>query len=191
MSVKRVAKWVGLALAAIVALVVLAAACIAAYCYVTGREIASRRAIHSPDGIDLLERVQIGGIDQWIEIRGQSVKNPILLFIHGGPGSAFMPMSRTFQDPWEKYFTVVQWDQRGAGKTYSSNSKEVQRKTINMARMNADTLEVVNYLRKRFGREKIYVLGNSWGSVLRLYLAHEHPELLYAYIGVGQATDGV
>ena len=188
MSAKRVLKWLGIA---VVTVAVLAVVGLAGYCYVAGRQIASRRAIHSADGIDSLERVPIGGIDQWIEIRGQSVRNPILLFIHGGPGSAFMPMARTFQDPWEKYFTVVQWDQRGAGKTYSSNSKEVQRKTINMARMNADTLEVVNYLRKRFGREKIFVLGHSWGSVLGLYLAHDHPELLYAYIGVGQATDGM
>jgi len=102
-----------------------------------------------------------------------------------------MPVARTFQDPWEKYFTVVQWDQRGAGKTYSSNSKEVQLPTMHIDRMHADTLEMVNYLRKRFGREKIFVLGHSWGSILGLKLAHDHPELLYAYIGVGQATDAV
>ncbi len=100
-----------------------------------------------------------------------------------------MPVARTFQDPWEKSFTVVQWDQRGAGKTYSSNSKDVQRPTMHIDRMHADTLEMVNYLRKRFGREKIFVLGHSWGSILGLKLAHDHPELLYAYIGVGQAID--
>jgi proline iminopeptidase len=159
------------------------------YRYFAQTGIARTRAIHSPDGIDTIERVPIGGIDQWIEIRGESQKNPILLFLHGGPGSAFMPIARTFQDPWEKYFTVVQWDQRGAGKTYTSNSKEVQRATLHIERMQQDTVEMVNYLRKRFGREKVFVLGHSWGSVLGLQLAHDHPELLYAYIGVGQATD--
>ena len=103
------------------------------------------------------------------------MKNPILLFIHGGPGSAFIPLARAFQGPWEKYFTIVQWDQRGAGKTYSSNTKEAQQTSMSIERMNADTLEMVNYLRGRFKREKIFVLGHSWGSVLGLRLAHDHP----------------
>ena len=186
MSIKKGLKF----FAIVVVLLLVVAVCSAAiYRFFAQRSIAQARAIHSPDGIDTLERVHVGGIDQWIEIRGESEKNPILLFIHGGPGSAFMPVARTFQDPWEKSFTVVQWDQRGAGKTYSSNSKDVQRSTMHIDRMHADTLEMVNYLRKRFGREKIFVLGHSWGSILGLKLAHDHPELLYAYIGVGQATD--
>ena len=173
-----------------VASVLIAAALSATlYRYVAQRNISRARAIRSPDGIDTVERASICGIDQWIEIRGESRKSPVLLFLHGGPGSAFMPIARTFQGPWEKYFTVVQWDQRGAGKTYSSNSKDVQRPTMHIDRMHADTVEMVNYLRKRFGREKILVLGHSWGSILGLKLAHDHPELLYAYIGVGQATD--
>jgi proline iminopeptidase len=71
--------------------------------------IAEERAIRSSDGINRLEAVRIGGIDQWIEVRGQHVNNPILLFIHGGPGVAFIPMAGAFQGPWEKSFTVVQW----------------------------------------------------------------------------------
>ncbi len=186
MSIKKGLKY----FAIVVVLLLVVAVCSATiYRFFAQRSIAQARAIHWPDGIDTLERVSIGGIDQWIEIRGESVKNPILLFVHGGPGSAFMPVARTFQDPWEKYFTVVQWDQRGAGKTYSSNGKDVLRPTMHIDRMHADTLEMVNYLRKRFAREKIFVLGHSWGSILGLKLAHDHPELLYAYIGVGQATD--
>ncbi len=188
MSIKKGLKY----FAIVVVLLLVVAICSASiYRFFAQHSIARARAIHSADGIDTLESVSIGGIDQWIEIRGESVKNPILLFVHGGPGSAFMPVARTFQDPWEKSFTVVQWDQRGAGKTYSSNSKETQRPTMHIDRMHADTLEMVNYLRKRFGREKIFLLGHSWGSILGLKLAHDHPELLYAYIGVGQATDAV
>jgi pimeloyl-ACP methyl ester carboxylesterase len=152
-------------------------------------KVAEDRAITSPNGIDSLEPVHIGGIDQWIEVRGQNVNNPILLFIHGGPGIAFIPLAGAFQDPWEKYFTVVQWDQRGAGKTYASNDRELMRRTINMRQMDQDTLDVVNYLRNRFKRKKIFVLGHSWGSVLGLWLAHEHPDLIYAYVGVGQVVN--
>ena len=152
-------------------------------------KVAEARAITSPNGIDRLEPVRIGGIEQWIEVRGQNVNNPILLFIHGGPGIAFIPLAGDFQGSWEKNFTVVEWDQRGAGKTYESNDKELQRRTMNVPQMEQDTLEVVNYLRNRFGRQKIFVIGHSWGSVLGLWLAHEHPDLIYAYGGVGQVVN--
>ena len=185
-TVKKIAKYLGIS---VLVILVVGLSSGALYRYLAQKKIAESRAIHTPDGIEVLEPVTIGGIQQWIEIRGESVKNPILLFVHGGPGSAFMPIARGFQGPWEKYFTVVQWDQRGAGKTYSANSKEIQQRTMSMERMHADTLEVVNYLRHRFQRDKIFVLGHSWGSILGLQLAHDHPELLYAYIGVGQATN--
>lgn len=75
-------------------------------------KVSEARAITSVNGIDSPEAVRIGGIEQWIEVRGQNVNNPILLFIHGGPGIAFIALGSTFQDPWEKYFIVVEWDQR-------------------------------------------------------------------------------
>lgn len=168
-------------------LVVLSSALL--YREVLQHEVGKDRAITSPNGIDSLERVRIGGIDQWIEVRGQNVSNPILLVIHGGPGLAFIPLAGSFQAPWEKRFTVVEWDQRGAGKTYSSNDRDLQERTMSVTQMEQDTLEVVNYLRNRFYRNKILVLGHSWGSMLGLWLAHEHPDLLYAYVGVGQLTN--
>ena len=75
-------------------------------------KVAGERAISSPHGINSLDSVRIGGIDQWIEVRGQNVNNPILLFIHGGPGIAFIPLAGAWQASWERDFTVVQWDQR-------------------------------------------------------------------------------
>ena len=140
-------------------------------------KVAEERAITSATGINSLDRVRIGGIDQWIEVRGQNVNNPILLIIHGGPGVAFIPLAASFQGPWENYFTVVEWDQRGAGKTYASNDKDLQRRTMTVSQMEQDTLEVANYLRNRFQRRKIFVMGHSWGSLLGLWLAHEHPDL--------------
>ena len=185
---KKALKYISLS---VVALLALGALCAAGYRSLAQWQISRTRALHSPGSIETLERVSIGGIDQWIEIRGQSADNPILLFLHGGPGSAFIPVARAFQDPWEKYFTVVQWDQRGAGKTFTANDKNTVRGTMSIDRMQADTVEMVDYLRRRFRRDKILVLGHSWGSILGLRLAHDHPELLYAYVGVGQATDAV
>ncbi|MGA2632920.1 MAG: alpha/beta hydrolase [Terracidiphilus sp.] len=175
--------------AATVCLVVAALSTALFYRLYLRHKVAEDRAIHSPQGIDSLESVRIGGIDQWIEVRGQNVNNPILLFIHGGPGIAFIPLAGSFQAPLEQHFTVVEWDQRGAGKTYTSNDKDLQRRTMNAPQMEQDTLEVVNYLRNRFKRDKIVVVGHSWGSVLGLWLAHEHPDLIYAYVGVGQIVN--
>jgi pimeloyl-ACP methyl ester carboxylesterase len=156
------------------------------YRWYAQRRIAEDRAIRSRNGIDSLEAVRIGGIDQWIHIRGEDASNPLLLFIHGGPGIGFIALAGPIQRPWEKHFTVVQWDQRGAGKTYARNDRELQRRTMTVSRMQHDALEVVNHLRARFKREKIVVVGHSWGTVLGLWLAHEHPEVIAAYVGVAQ-----
>jgi pimeloyl-ACP methyl ester carboxylesterase len=186
--IRKIFKYLGIVVASLVVLAVVALASALLYRKYLQHKVAEVRDITSPNGINSLESARIGGIDQWIEVRGQNVNNPILLFIHGGPGIAFIPLAGAWQGSWEKYFTVVQWDQRGAGKTYASNDKEVQRRTMNLPQMEHDTLDVVNYLRNRFKREKIFVLGHSWGSVLGLSLAHEHPELIYAYVGVGQVV---
>ena len=184
--IRRIFKYVGLG---IICLVVVALSSALLYRKFLQHRVAEKHAIHSLNGINSLEAVEIGGIKQWIEVRGQDVNNPILLFIHGGPGVAFIPLSESFQASWESHFTVVQWDQRGAGKTYASNGRDLQRRSMNMPQMERDTLDVVHYLRNRFHRQKIFVVGHSWGSVLGLWLAHQHPDLIYAYIGVGQFLD--
>jgi proline iminopeptidase len=184
--IRKIFKYIGIAVVFLVAVLLSSALLYRKYLQ---HKVAEERAIRSPDGVESLEPVRIGGIDQWIEVRGQNVNNPILLFIHGGPGVAFIPMAGAYQGPWETYFTVVQWDQRGAGKTYASNDKELQRRTMSVPQMEQDALDVVNYLRNRFKREKIFVVGHSWGSVLGLWLAHEHPGIFYAYVGVGQVVD--
>jgi proline iminopeptidase len=184
--IRKVLKFVGIALLCVIVVAVSSALLYRKYLQ---HKVSEARAITSANGIDSLEAVQIGGIQQWIEVRGQDVNNPILLFIHGGPGIAFIPMASAFQTPWEKTFTVVQWDQRGAGKTYASNDRELQRRTMNLQQMEQDTLDVANYLRNRFHREKIFVVGHSWGSILGLWLAHEHPEAVAAFVGTGQAVN--
>ena len=128
--------------------------------------IANARKIVTPNGVERLEKVRIGGIEQWVSIRGTDKRNPVLLFIHGGPGYVSIPMSWWFSRGWEEYFTVVQWDQRGAGKTYLINDPKSVAPTLTLERMVADTEEMISWVRKDLGKQKIFVLGHSWGSYL-------------------------
>lgn len=153
--------------------------------------IADDRKIVTRQGIEELLPVKINGAKQWISIRGKNKNNPILLFLHGGPGSPFMPTSWTVQSGWEDYFTVVQWDERGAGKTYVSNDPEALAPTMTIEQLTEDAADVVRYLRDRFGERKIFLLGHSFGSILGLELVQRHPEWFYAYIGVGQVVNTV
>ena len=153
------------------------------------RIIGELRRVVADGGIERLEAVRIGGIDQWVSIRGNDRRNPVLLMLHGGPGWVAMPTSWYFQRGWEEYFTVVQWDQRGAGKTYASNDPARVAPTMTRERMIADSEEMVAWLRKEFGKDRIFVLGQSWGSYLGLELAQRRPEWLHAYIGMGQVTN--
>ena len=153
------------------------------------RIIGELRRVVADGGIERLEAVRIGGIDQWVSIRGNDRRNPVLLMLHGGPGWVAMPTSWYFQRGWEEYFTVVQWDQRGAGKTYASNDPARVAPTMTRERMIADSEEMVAWLRKEFGKDRIFVFGQSWGSYLGLELAQRRPEWLHAYIGMGQVTN--
>lgn len=148
--------------------------------------IAGTRKIVSETGVDDLLPIPINGTMQWISVRGRDRRNPLLLFLHGGPGSPTMPADYTFQTPWEDYFTVVQWDQRGAGKTYAANDPKIVAPTMNIEQMTSDAEQVVRYLQKTYGKKKIFLLGHSWGTVLGVALTQRHPEWFYAYVGVGQ-----
>lgn len=151
--------------------------------------IAEIGELRTPDAIDERFAARIGGIDQWLTVRGRHRDNPILLYVHGGPGSPAMPMSWAFQRPWEEYFTVVQWDQRAAGKTYRANDPAQVVPTLTVDRYVADAVEVMALLRERYHKRRIVVLGHSWGSVLGLKAAMARPEWVSAYVGVGQFLD--
>lgn len=151
--------------------------------------IGNARKIVTPNGIERLEAVRIGGIEQWVSVRGMDKRNPVLLFVHGGPGYVSIPMSWWFTRGWEEYFTVVQWDQRGAGKTLLLNGRAALAPTLTLDRMVADAQEMVSWAGRELGKEKIFVLGHSWGSYLGLEMAKRRPRSLHAYIGVGQVTN--
>ena len=145
-------------------------------------------AIHTPNGIDETAYVKIGGLDQWITIRGEDRKNPVLLLLHGGPGDATNPWGYAGFRNWLKYFTVVQWDQRGAGRTFGRNGAATA-STITIERMVQDGVELSEFLSKRLRKDKIILVGHSWGSILGVFMAKARPELFYAFVGTGQVAD--
>jgi pimeloyl-ACP methyl ester carboxylesterase len=139
-----------------------------------------------PGSVAVLETVQLGGQEQWILIRGQDSTKPVLLFLHGGPGMPMMYLAHAFQRYLEDSFVCVQWDQRGAGKSYN---KKISPQTMNVNQILSDARELVEILRQRFEKSKIVLVGHSWGSYLGMLMVFRHPELFSAYIGVGQIVD--
>lgn len=158
--------------------------------YAEGRAVvAGLQRIVRPDGVQESFVAVLGGARQAVSVRGADRANPILLFVHGGPGSVEMPMAWSFQRPWEDYFTVVQWDQRGAGKSYPLNDPEALAPTMTLERYRDDAIELIELLRKRYGKRKVVLMGHSFGSAVGLAVAAKRPDLLHAYVGVGQAID--
>ena len=136
--------------------------------------------------INELIEVDLNGSKQWISIRGTDLNNPIILFLHGGPGSANIAKLRVQCPELEKHFIVVNWDQRGAGKSYWA---WLRGQHPSYSVLQEDTHALVRYLRDRFNGQKIYLLGFSWGSVLGLQTSHDYPEDIAAYISVSQEVD--
>ena len=133
--------------------------------------------------------VRIGGIDQWITVKGQDRHNPVVLFLHGGPGDPISPYADSiYGQAWKQRFTLVQWDQRGAGRTYGKSGPSIA-STLNVNRMVKDGVEVAEYLVKHLHREKIIITGGSWGSILGVYMAKARPDLFYAYVGTAQVVN--
>jgi proline iminopeptidase len=151
--------------------------------------IRELRRIVTPNGIERNQVIRIGGIDQFVSIRGADRRNPVLLIIHGGPGFPTMPLGWWDAHGLEEYFTVVQWDQRGAGKTYLINDPKLVAPTMKPERFVDDTEELVGWLRQQLGKQKVFVLGTSWGSYVGMEFARRRPQWLHAYIGMGQLAN--
>lgn len=141
------------------------------------------------NSLESLVFVNIGGVQQAIQVRGKNADNPLLLVLHGGPGNTQIGWFDYVQKPWEEYFTVVQWDQRQAGKSYAR--KKDMGSTISNEQMIVDAEEVVRYLLRTYGKEKLFVLGKSYGSYLGMHLVKRHPEWVYAYVGDAQMINVV
>lgn len=138
------------------------------------------------DSIDLLTDVDINGSRQKLLIQSDDLENPILLYIHGGPGDPAMMYSHLFSDNLRRSFIFVNWDQRGSGLSWQ---EEMDESKISEDQIFNDALELSRHLIKKFKKDKIYILGHSFGSIIGLKLAYRHPELFHAYIGMGQVLD--
>lgn len=132
--------------------------------------------------------LKIGGIEQWVTIKGDNRNNPLVLFLHGGPGDALSPYADAMFQGWQKEFTLVQWDQRGAGRTYGKTGQSIA-STMTIDRMVRDGIELSEYLTHHLHKKKIIITGGSWGSILGIYMAHARPDLFYAYIGTAQIVN--
>lgn len=145
--------------------------------------------IHTPRGIEELEQIEVNGSKQWISIRGLDRANPVLLVLHGGPGSALMGMTWAYQKPWEDFFTVVNWDQRGVGKSFSAADSARLGATLSLEQLARDAAVVVRHLREKLGPRKMAVMGYSFGTSIGPRLVEMHPEWFSVYVGVGQMSN--
>lgn len=181
----------------LLALIVLFAAAILVTRHLNG----NRTRITSAGGISESTYVKLGGISQFINIRGQNANNPVILFLHGGPGGAVSFIGYYWQGLLEKDYTIVHWDQRGCGRTYYENFVRAKKagsvsadgspapSELSKGLLLSDLDELVDYLRDRMGQDKITIMGHSWGTVLGSEYVRMHSSKTAAYIGVGQAVD--
>jgi proline iminopeptidase len=139
-----------------------------------------------PGSVASLDEVLIGGTPQWVLTRSVDQDQPLLLFLHGGPGDAQICVARPYQRELERAFVVANWDQRGAGLSYRA---DLDPETMTIDQLVEDTLEVTRWLLKRFDRPRLLLLGHSWGSILGLLAVHRAPELFDGYVGASQVVD--
>jgi pimeloyl-ACP methyl ester carboxylesterase len=139
-----------------------------------------------PNSISEKAFVTIKGVEQGMFIRSADTAHPVLLFLHGGPGMPTYALEQKYPTGLEKDFTIVWWEQRGAGISYST---DIPPETMTVQQMIDDTVGVADYLHTRFGKDKIYLMGHSWGSFIGIQAAAQAPKRFHAYIGVGQLTN--
>ncbi len=148
---------------------------------------ASTSPIAGPNAIAAVERIELGGVEQTVLIRGHDQSAPVLLYLHGGPGFAHLPMAPAYSDELEKHFVVVHWDQRGAGASCEGTDYE----GLEPGQIVDDTIELSEKLASRFGGDGRFVLlGHSWGSIVGARAVRARPDLYYAYVGLGQLVNG-
>jgi len=136
-----------------------------------------------PGSIARMEKVRLGGVDQWLIIRGQDETKPVLLFLSGGPGASEAARVLRFNQELEKDFMVVIWEQRGCGKSYPA------RANLTVEQYTSDIIELSEMLRERFDKEKIFLVGHSWGTIIGVRAAQARPDLFHAYVGTAQMVD--
>lgn len=174
--------WKGIAASLAGLAVVAVVAVVASQAFASTPPIVDAQGEPLAGSIATLEQVTLNDSHQWISVRGQDASKPVLLFLAGGPGGSQLATARYALGGLEEHFVVVNWEQPGAGKSFDA----VDRSTITPERYIEDAHALVQHLRERFAQDKVYVLGESWGSALGILLVQRYPELFHAFIGTGQ-----
>lgn len=136
--------------------------------------------------VSIVKKVKINDVEQYISIRGNDINNPIIIFLHGGPGTSVMPLSRIYNQELENHYIVVNWDQRGAGKS-KITKKDYEELTIDT--FVNDAYELIKLLCLDYNKNKVYLIGHSWGSLIGINLVYSHPEVIEKYFSIGQIVD--
>jgi pimeloyl-ACP methyl ester carboxylesterase len=177
----KIIKWLASILAGLLLILVVSLLTYRVYLEITTK-------IKTPNGISSLEELTLGNVKQWIFIRGTDKKNPVLIFLHGGPGAPLLGMSssRIYDAELIKHFTVVHWDQRGAGKSFS---RDIPVDSMTLDRFVEDCNELIDYLRNKFHTQKVFLVAHSGGTIIGIKTAYKYPEKIHAYVGVAQVID--
>ncbi|TBC25041.1 alpha/beta hydrolase [Rhizobium ruizarguesonis] len=148
--------------------------------------VAWKHRLQGPSCLDETTLWSIGGITQAVQLRGWNEANPLLLYVHGGPGMPAMPFGHAFQSEWERHFTIVHWDQRLTGKTLCANGIETGLVLNDFAE---DGVDLVRQLQQRFPGRPIGLVGHSWGTAVAIRMLQAAPELFAGYLAIGQVSD--
>jgi proline iminopeptidase len=133
-----------------------------------------------------MQRLKLGGVEQSITIRGRNANAPILIWLHGGPGTDETGMWRKYNNVLEDHFLVVYWTQRGTGRSYSSN---IPASSMTIAQFVSDLDQLISFMQRRFGKQKVVLAGHSWGTSFGVAYAQRHPQNLAAFVGVSQVVN--
>jgi pimeloyl-ACP methyl ester carboxylesterase len=151
--------------------------------------IRSLQKLSTPGAVDLTRVLDLGDVPQVVSVRGRDRANPVLLFVHGGPGTPLMPTAWMWQRPVEEFFTVVHYDQRGAGRSFRLSDPDDVRSMMHPAQYTRDAVQLVEWLRGELSTDRVVIAGHSWGTVIAIQAVLERPELFSAYLGIGQLVD--
>lgn len=174
-KILRIIKWILIVIVVLIAALLIARA--------IGKAIYNK----TPDGgINESMYIDVNGTKQWINIYGEDMDNPVLLYLHGGPGSATSDIDYAFTRKWADKYTVVTWDQRNCGKSYDSKQNDTP---LTREMFMEDGKEVTEFLLDYFSKDQITILGHSWGSIYGANLVLEYPEYYECFIGAGQLVD--
>jgi pimeloyl-ACP methyl ester carboxylesterase len=190
MNMKKTFKIIGITLLSIIGILLIGLIVLAVNSPGKLESLKDKKGKKIVGSLTVKRFIEIGGIQQGFFIRAENPDNPVILFLHGGPGSPELPMIIPYEvfERLEKYFTVCYWEQRGAGISFSNS---IDPATMTVAQMVEDTRQMTEYLQHRFNQEKIYLIGHSWGSYLGVKTIEKYPENYWAYIGIGQVTNQV